>query len=203
MKTMRTFIAIEIPEIIRKRIADFQEELRGARASVSWTKPQNIHVTLKFLGDVEESNLSGIVEAVKETALPNKVFTIEVAGQGGFPSMRRPRVLWVGIGRGSKELKQVAEMLEERLEPLGFESEKRKYTPHLTIGRVKSQSNIGKMADIIGRTSIAAGSFSAKKIVIMKSILHPTGAIYTPYAQISLGAGQNTNIITEESKHEL
>src|SRR5438309_7448402 len=117
---IRTFIAIEIPESIKSRIERLQEPLRQIGAKVSWTKPSNIHLTLKFLGGVEVSRIERVSRAVERAARGIAPFEVEIGGTGCFPSPRSPRVLWVGLPEVPEALRQLYSNLESELEPAGF-----------------------------------------------------------------------------------
>src|SRR4030095_10096805 len=131
-ETIRTFICIEIPDSIKSRIGKLQETLRQINAQISWTKPSNIHLTLKFLGRVTAPRLERVKKAVDLAAQGIPPFDIEVSGTGCFPSPRSARVLWVGITSVPEELQQLYANLEDELSQIGFEREKRKFSPHLT-----------------------------------------------------------------------
>jgi RNA 2',3'-cyclic 3'-phosphodiesterase len=185
-ETIRTFICIEIPDSIKSRIGKLQETLRQIDAQISWTKPSNIHLTLKFLGGVSATRLERIKKAVKTAAEGINPFDIEVSGSGCFPSPRNPRVLWVGIGDVPEELQRLYANLEDELAGIGFEHEKRKFSPHLTIGRVRTPQNASRVADSLIAGRFAAERFHATEVVVMRSDLKPTGSIYTPQMTVQL-----------------
>lgn len=180
---MRTFIAIELPEEIKRAIAALQDDLRLAQADVSWTKPENIHLTLKFLGEIEEGLVSQIAQACVETAERFTSFTLSINQAGAFPNARQPRVLWVGLGDGVEEAKHVQARLDERLAAIGFEREARTFHPHLTIGRIKSPQSTQALMARADAYRLPLLSFVAREIVFMHSQLHPAGARYTPLAK--------------------
>jgi len=185
-ETIRTFICIEIPDSIKSRIGELQETLRQIDAQISWTKPSNIHLTLKFLGGVSATRLERITNAVKTAAERINPFDIEISGSGCFPSPRNPRVLWVGIADVPEELQRLYANLEDELAGIGFEREKRKFSPHLTIGRVRTPQNASRVADSLIAGSFAPERFHATEIVVMRSDLKPTGSIYTPQMIVQL-----------------
>jgi 2'-5' RNA ligase len=185
MAKVRTFIAVEIAEEVRKRIAEFQEKLRQEPGRVSWSKPENIHLTLKFLGDVEETEIPKIVEAVERAVEGIAPFEVAVESSGGFPSLRRPRVLWIGCNDEDGRLKELAERVEQELAGLGYPRERRRFSPHLTIGRPKSPF-IEKISQRMEQTEFVGGTMPVREVVVMKSQLHPKGAIYTPLARVAL-----------------
>jgi RNA 2',3'-cyclic 3'-phosphodiesterase len=163
-----------------------QDSLREIDAQISWTRPSNIHLTLKFLGGVTASRLERVKDAVERAAKGVKPFEIEVNGTGCFPSPRSPRVLWVGITRVPEDLQSLYEKLEDQLSGVGFEREKRKFSPHLTIGRIRTPHNASRVADSLIATTFAPEQFHASEIIVMRSDLKPTGSIYTPQAIVRL-----------------
>jgi len=134
---IRTFIAIEIPEEIRARLAALQEEWKKERAQVTWVKPDNIHLTLKFLGDVPEEKMESVQQGVRRATEGLTPFTVAVKTVGTFPSWKRPRVLWVGIEETTGKVSALASRIEDEMTKLGFEKEDRPFSAHLTLGRVK------------------------------------------------------------------
>ena len=183
---MRTFIAISIPKNIKDKIGIYEEPLKKQKVKISWVKPENIHITLKFLGEVEENKIPEIYEALKKCVSNKNPFEIEVIGTGGFPNLSRPRVIWVGLKKGSEELKILAKSIDNELEKLGFQKEKRGFSPHLTIGRVKSIYNIDKFVKKMNSIEFKGETFTAEEVSIMKSDLKPTGAVYTNLHTIKL-----------------
>src|SRR2546426_241206 len=129
---MRAFIAIEIPDDIREAIAETQAKLKNTRAKVSWTKPANIHLTLKFLGEISEEQCAAVQAALTELTTHHSPFTVTVVGAGGFPSARSPRVLWIGCEEPTGVLAALQSEIEAALEKLGFPAEQRGFTAHLT-----------------------------------------------------------------------
>ncbi len=184
---MRTFIAIELPEGIKKEIEQLQAPLKKTRAFVSWVKPGNIHVTLKFLGEVPEEKIDEVFGATQRAVEGNKRFSMSLKGTGGFPNLRRPRVIWIGTGSGGGELSRLAERIEEEMEKIGFPREKRKFSAHFTIGRVKSAKNIESLAQQVESTDFQTEEIPVCEVVVMRSQLHPAGAIYTPLKKVPLG----------------
>ena len=184
---IRTFICIEIPESIKGRIEELQGSLRTAGAQVSWVKAANIHLTLKFLGDVELSRIDIIKRAAERAASSIDPFEIEVFDAGCFPSPRNPRVLWVGLKNIPEELKRLHRELEEYLSREGFQRGQKKFSPHLTIGRIRSPRNASRVAEDLIEKGFEAENFQAHEIIVMRSDLNPGGSVYTPQARINLG----------------
>jgi RNA 2',3'-cyclic 3'-phosphodiesterase len=184
---IRTFICIEIPESIKERIDRLQGTLREIEAQVSWTKPSNIHLTLKFLGGVDTARIDRVRKAVQCAATGISPFKVEVSGAGCFPSPRNPRVLWVGISVVPEALKQLFSNIEDELAREGFPREKRRFSPHLTIGRVRTPHNSAQVAEALIAAGFSPETFDANDVIVMRSDLKPTGSIYTPHATINLG----------------
>jgi 2'-5' RNA ligase len=180
---MRTFIAIEVPEEIKTAIAALQDDLRRARAEVSWTKPENIHLTLKFLGEIDEQLVSQVAQACLEAAQNAAPFTLSLSGTGVFPNARQPRVLWAGLSDEDEQARRLQSQLDERLAALGFEREARAFHPHLTIGRIKSPKGAQTLLARAIAYHLPALSFLAREIVLFRSQLHPAGAHYTPLSK--------------------
>jgi 2'-5' RNA ligase len=184
--SIRTFVCIEIPESIRRQIGDLQNGLRRVEAHVSWVKVENIHLTLKFLGSISPARLAKVCEAVERVTRSRSPFDVEVSGAGCFPSRRNPRILWAGITI-SAELTDLHAALESELAKLGFERESRKFSPHLTIGRLRSTNGSNSLADAIAKNSLGSYIFSNRQVVVMRSDLHPSGSVYTPQSISHLG----------------
>lgn len=185
-ETIRTFTCIEIPDSIRTRIDRLQTTLKGIDAQVSWTRPSNIHLTLKFLGAVEATRIPRVCNAVERAAKNIERFEIEVSGAGCFPSPRSPRVLWIGFSEVPDPLKQLYENIEEELARAGFEREKRKFSPHLTIARLRGPRNGQQLADSLIASGFEAEIIKAHSVVVMRSDLKPTGSVYTPQCVFQL-----------------
>ena len=140
MPPLRTFIAAEISPEIRTSALRLIERLRTAPVKVTWTKPENLHYTIKFLGDVPAEKTADVCRAVQVAVGPFTPFEIVAAGAGAFPSHSHPRTIWLGMGEGAEPLELVYQAVERVLEPLGFPREHRKFTAHLTLGRVRDGS---------------------------------------------------------------
>jgi 2'-5' RNA ligase len=165
-----------------------QNQLRGVDAQVSWVKPSNVHLTLKFLGGVPSHKIGAVSQATERASSDTAVFEVEVAGAGCFPSPRSPRVLWVGLADVPEPLVNIYKKLEEELASLGFEREKRRFAPHLTIGRLRSPRNGAELAQKLIDIGFESEKFVARQIIVMRSQLKPTGSIYTPISIIPLEA---------------
>jgi 2'-5' RNA ligase len=184
---MRTFIAIEIPEEFKTALAELQNDLRRARAGVSWTSPENIHLTLKFLGEVEESRVAEISAACARVAGTSRPFALQLGFPGVFPDARRPRVIWAGLQGEVEVLSALQKDLEERISAIGLKGDEKEFHPHLTVGRVKSARNSRELIARAELYDLPPLSFDVREIVLIRSVLHPAGAQYTPMARASLG----------------
>jgi 2'-5' RNA ligase len=183
---MRTFIAIELPERVKKNIELAQAPLKKTNAFVSWVKPGNIHITLKFLGEVPEEKINDVSLATEKALEGIKKFRMSLKGMGAFPDFRRPRVIWIGAENGEKELSYLAGRVEEEMEKIGFPKENRKFSAHFTIGRVKSPKNIETLMELVKSSDFLTDEIEVNEVVMMRSQLHPAGAIYTPLKKIQL-----------------
>jgi 2'-5' RNA ligase len=183
---VRTFICIELPEPVKQKMEVLENQLRAIDAQVSWVKPGNVHLTLKFLGGVPPQEIDGVSQAAERAARGTAPFEVEVGGAGCFPSPRSPRVLWVGLAVVPDPLINLYKRLEEELAPLGFEREKRRFAPHLTIGRLRSPRNGSELAQKLISIGFEPQQFVAREVIVMRSQLKPTGSIYTPLSIIPL-----------------
>lgn len=197
MDMIRSFVAIDIPESIRQQLDDLILKLRESRADVKWVKPKSIHLTLKFLGNVEEDRIPKIIDVMRKIVENVSPFTVSVEGTGVFPNERRPRVLWVGVQKGSETLIRLASNLDSRLTALGFEREKRSYSPHLTLGRVRSSKRIESVMDLFHSAAFQESDFYCEDIHLMKSDLRPEGAVYTVLEKIKLQGSKPNGRETE------
>jgi len=188
---IRSFLAIELPEAIRKRIEDIQKDLRSSNSDVRWVSPEKIHLTLKFFGNIEESRVDTITTSIEPLVEGTPHFSLEVRGMGAFPNIKNPRVLWMGLIDEKQVLVPLQKQLESTLETIGFQVEDRLFRPHLTLGRMNS----GRGKDeLIGRIQKYKeerfGDVEVKRLVLFKSDLRPTGPIYTALRELKLGQGK-------------
>lgn len=187
MSKIRTFIAIEIPAEIQNKIGELQNSLKKIGGRVSWTKPGNIHLTLKFLGDTDEKIIDEIATELQQIVKDRASFKININGAGVFPNFKRPRVIWVGARSEGKQLQELAAKVQDCMENFGFEKERRRFSAHLTLGRVKDTKGIeAVMEQLKSYENFEMGSFDVKQFYLIKSELHSAGAIYTPLKKIIL-----------------
>lgn len=190
---LRCFIAIEIPETIKKSIADITNSLKKSGSDVKWVSDENIHITLQFLGETEESLIPDIKRALNKILAPYSPFYIKIADVGCFPSARRPRVIWVGMEESQSMINLYNDISSEMVK-FGYQKEERGFTPHLTIGRVKSNRNMGELLRKLDELTVTDfPDFEVHNVTIMKSELKPSGAKYYGLAEIPFGRRSNVN----------
>jgi len=191
-QTIRAFIAFPLPELITTRICDIQERLKSYRLPVRWVKPENVHLTLKFLGEISLSTIDGIAEVIEATVRDFSPLILFTNGLGVFPGIKKPRVIWIGISGDIKPLSEIQANLETNLEIKGFAKENRPFKSHLTLGRVKGDIHPENLIDILRSFSdFSSEPFEAKELVLYKSELKPSGALYTKLQTLYLDGPKN------------
>lgn len=177
---MRTFIALELSEEIREELLRLQNELKKIDADVKWVNTENIHLTLKFLGEAEEARIAVVKEALAGIASRFKPFEMSLFKLGAFPDLHRIRVIWVGLDKGCSDAEQIAQSIEAELDKAGFAKEDRAFRAHLTLGRVKTGRNKITLTDKISSLEVEPKHCTINNITLLKSTLTPHGPIYTP-----------------------
>jgi len=182
---IRTFIAIELPEQVKDQIRIEYLKLNSTDASIRWVKPKNLHLTLKFLGDIEEEKLKEVENSVTESVSPYNKLNLSLKGLGFFPDIKRPKVIWKEVAGDIDELLSLAESIEKNMTRIGFSAELRKFSPHITIGRIKKI----KRREIDTILEMASDSeeveFIAQNVKIIRSELIPGGAVHTTLKTIN------------------
>jgi 2'-5' RNA ligase len=178
---IRTFIAVELSDAVRQRVTQLVEQLSHTRAKVKWVSPANMHLTLKFLGDVPQEKTAAVCEATAEAVREVPAFDAECVGAGAFPTAKRPSTIWLGMGRGAEELGKLQKAIEKALSRIGFPREGRRYTPHLTVGRVRGGGKeISALGELLGEHGdFQAGESRIDQVTVFASDLTPTGPVYT------------------------
>ena len=177
---VRCFVAIEIPEPIQALLKPVQRHLQSEVRKASWTKPGNFHLTLKFLGAVHAKTVDVISEAVQNVANTQPPFSIELGGIGAFPTLARPRVIWIGVKHKASTVSHLAKAVNLELKHLGFPTDHR-FHPHLTLGRLRTPVNLERLKNVLHKYNTIDGAVvNVNEIIVMQSQLHPNGAIYTP-----------------------
>ncbi len=184
MERIRAFIAVELPPAVGDAVERTMRDLRAtASDGVRWVRPEGIHLTLKFLGDVDVDSVPAISGALDRSAAPSQPFSLMLESVGAFPNARRPRVVWVGLGGELEPLLELHRSVERELEALGFAMERRSFTPHLTLGRVRdgaTPQQLRALSEAVAGASVERDvHVPVRDLALMKSDLRPTGAVYT------------------------
>lgn len=183
----RSFIAVEANEEVRESLSEVQRKLEGTGGDLKLVRSENIHMTLRFLGDVSEKRLELVKEATDE-AIEADPFEISVEGLGVFPNPGFIRVVWAGVGRGTSELESLREKIDQELSEIGVPPEDKDFTPHFTIARVKSGRAKDKINSVVQNSSDRTwGSIQVEEIELKESELTPEGPIYTTLEKFGLG----------------
>jgi 2'-5' RNA ligase len=191
MEQMRCFIAIGLPEEVKAGLAQLQAQLKsGDQPRVKWVDPYGIHLTLKFLGNVAMDRIDGITGAMGKSAQGVSPFRLKVEGLGVFPNLRRVQVVWVGMSGEVDRLVQLQQRIESNLAGLGFAPEGRRFTPHLTLARLRDRVSLDERQEfgqLIADTKFEATyTFNVSAINLMRSQLTREGAIYSRISSVEL-----------------
>lgn len=184
---MRLFVALELPAGVKAVLADLQEQLRPAGAEIGWTRPDNIHLTLKFLGEVDPAGLPALAAALDGAAAGAEPFELSLAAPGCFPNPRQPRVFWVGLGGEAPAAVRLQRAVDDACAALGHPREDRAFRPHLTLGRFRGPRNAGALLERAGRIAMPSTPFAATELALFESELLPSGARYTTRHRAPLG----------------
>ncbi|MBI4654914.1 MAG: RNA 2',3'-cyclic phosphodiesterase [Nitrospirae bacterium] len=184
---LRCFISVELPEELKKNIYVYVEKLKAAGVDVKWVRPENLHLTLKFLGDTTEERLKSINERLISLAKAHDRFYLQISGAGAFPNIKYPKVIWLGV-YDSEEIIKLQHDIDESMAGLGFEKDDKQFAPHLTIGRVKSMRNKDALIkELITLKEVDFGKIGVINITLMKSELKPGGAEHFKLSEIPFG----------------
>jgi 2'-5' RNA ligase len=197
---IRAFVAVELDQDLKRVIGQTQAQAKdrlarrlAVDARIQWVRSESIHLTLKFLGDIDEAGIEGmrIALAARISTMPG--FSVEIGGLGVFPDLRAPRVIWIGLHDRSEALSRLAAEVEAALEPLGFPREKRPFSAHLTLARIKDRAReVGQALAASGAMEGAAalGQVSVHSVSLMRSDLRPSGSVYTRLWKIPLRSAE-------------
>jgi RNA 2',3'-cyclic 3'-phosphodiesterase len=186
---IRAFIALELPDAARRALADLQGPLKREWSSVRWVRPEGIHLTLKFLGDISPERIDALGQALNAAARGQGPLQLGIKGLGVFPGVRKARVIWAGLTGEIEALMDLQVAVEGALEAVGFPSERRRFRAHLTLGRFKKIPAPPKLVAFLERCSdYAPCDLLISRVVLYRSELRPQGAIYTPLLTASLDA---------------
>ncbi len=184
---MRTFIAIDLSKEIKDHLSDFVDKLVRLGGEVKWVSRESMHLTLKFLGEIDEGRAAAVGDLLQTTASAHDPIPLACRGTGSFPpGSRNPRVLWVGVEAGPR-LAKLQEEIESGCERLGFERESRPFQPHLTLGRVKSPSGLGRvLREFEEKREGDFGRMTVRSVTFFQSRLKPAGAEYHVLKEVGL-----------------
>jgi len=176
----RLFIAIDISDEVRRTVAHYIEELsyRFPVTLVKWERPEKLHLTLKFLGSIDEALVNRVCEVVQRNPAKTPTFTIGISGTGAFPSSKSPRVLWLGVNEPTGNLKTLAQSLNTDCENVGFEAENRPFKPHLTLARIREPRHAGELGEAHAKNSFGPIRFTCDELVLYESQLGPGSSKY-------------------------
>jgi len=202
-EVLRTFVAVEIAEEVRRRAAEIVERLRAGDAGVvKWVDPRNLHLTIKFLGATRRADLPRLGAALWSLAAGAAPFDLELAGAGAFPNLRRPQVIWLGVTAGQGELAALAGAAEATCAELGWTREEKPYRAHLTLGRMREPRRGARSTPVgAGPTAAlaraleaerdaAAGRSPVRRLALIESQLRPNGPTYTVLESFPLGGAR-------------
>lgn len=190
---IRAFVAIQLPAEVKNQIGHTIAQLRKeiGEGKITWVDPAIYHLTLKFLGDVEAEDLKNIGKSISDVASTLTAFEMEVSTFGVFPTIRKPRVMWIGLFEKSGALNALKIALDKSLEPLGFEVERRKFHPHITVGRVRRSASRRDVSDLVPMLEHFSvdylATFLVDRIELVRSDLTPSGPKYSTLEQLQLG----------------
>ena len=185
--TIRAFIAIPLDSNIQHSIEHIQDHLKQTNNDVKWVKPENIHITLKFLGDVKQEQINSVKGALAIFTQNMRPFEVELSRLGAFPNIDRPRTLWVSLNDSKQRLSRIAVSLEKALDKIGFQGDQKSFSPHITIGRIRSSKNIDALSQSASNYQISENcTQTISKIILFQSTLCSEGPIYKSLYQIKL-----------------
>jgi len=189
---IRTFIAVKLPRAIQEKIGTLQDKFKNPQDKITWTNPYNIHITLKFLGDIISSRIAHIEKIISDTARNYRSFEISIYGIGTFPKIGQPHIIWAGIRNGKDELNNLYTAVIDNLKKIGYSKQKREFTPHLTLGRIKHIGNTGNfMRRVYKHKEDILANLVVNDILLLKSTLTLKGPIYKTLYKARL-AGQGS-----------
>jgi 2'-5' RNA ligase len=194
MEQIRAFISVELPAQIKEALAQLQDNLRTSKStSVKWVDPEGIHLTIKFLGNVNEAEIPALTKAISEAVRGVASFSLQLGDPGAFPNAYAPRVVWVGVEGEIEPLLTLHNNIDRVLAPLGFPPEKRTFSPHLTLGRVRDEASPSEKRrlgeNVAALKTREKPPFRVESISLMRSILNREGAVYSCLASFALSLG--------------
>ena len=179
MSRIRTFLAVDLGEAAREALAGLLSALKKQAPTVKWIRPENLHWTLAFLGEVEEARIEDAHQACLTATQTTPAFTLALGALGRFPAKGSPRVIWLGLSQGAEALSALQARLSESLKEKDFQMEDREFLPHLTLGRVPRDVRLQQDSALLQTTLPETGSQRVREVLVMRSDLSPAGAKYT------------------------
>ena len=194
MERIRAFVAIELPDSAKESLSALMQRLKpGKHPQVKWVAPDSVHLTLKFLGNIYSDQVPGVTEAIGSASWGLGPIEVKLGGLGAFPNLGQPRVIWVAVLGEIEKLRDLQRDIDEALSHFGFPKEKRVFTPHLTLGRMRDRASSGERGSIgrlLQNTNFKGGDvMDVKAISLMRSTLKPSGALYARLSSIELRGG--------------
>ena len=188
---IRTFVAVDVGKAVRETAEELIGEFSAVAADVKWVDPEKMHLTLKFLGEVDAREIHQVCGAVKEAARGVEPFKLKIRGTGAFPNARRPRTIWLGAGEGDEQLGKLAERIESALAKIGYRREARRFTAHLTIGRIRRGGpGVTEIGELIRKyADFDIGQATVDQAIVFSSELTRSGPIYEVLSRAALGDG--------------
>lgn len=185
---LRIFVAVEINDEIRRGLSGLITRLKTTGADVKWVVPENVHITLKFLGYVEDAQVAAVSKLIRKAVASINSFTVDIKHLGAFPNWKRPRVIFVVAHEKDNNLATIYSRLDDSLTELGIKKEGREFTPHLTVGRVKSPNNLRALVETVDSLKESSfGQYTVESVALMQSDLKPTGPVYKKLDEFKLG----------------
>jgi 2'-5' RNA ligase len=182
---LRLFIALHMPDQLKEELGRAISDLRPLADGIKWVETKNMHLTLKFLGDTEKSLVGGIAGAITIALAGRKAFEAKLDGCGGFPNLNKPRVIWAGIG-GANPAIEIAKTINYELEKIGIDKDNKRFSPHLTLGRIKTKSDLSRLSNHMRNLNFGSEAVILDRVALIKSTLTPHGPIYENLKEFKL-----------------
>lgn len=186
METFRCFIAVDITDEAKKILSEAQKYLQAGKARVKWVEEVNFHLTLKFLGEVSQTRLSEVQSSLRIIAGRHRISEFSVGGAGAFPNIRNPKIIWAGLKDSQDALSALHRDVDQEMSKLGFAREQKKFSPHLTLGRIKESGPAPRLAELLMNVAIQECVVPLREFRLMRSKLTPQGPEYSSISSFGL-----------------
>ncbi len=183
---MRLFVAVPFPAGVKNELGKLIDNWQREKDKVGWVKKENLHLTLKFLGETPVEKLEALKTNLSSNLKTPSAFTLSLSGAGAFPNLNRARVIWIGVSEGKEKLAELAQKVEEATRPLGFPAEEREFSAHLTVGRVKNNRLSERLLTKVRACTFEVKGIIVSEVVLYQSELAPGGSSYTPLVRFEL-----------------